>query len=91
MHNTGCLQCGTVGEVGYDGLCPACVEADPADEMAIKQHIANGHTKHCAQHLVWGDGECGCPVENFELRDPTELLETISRLIHGAQQTIGRE
>jgi len=47
------------------------------------RHIANGHTELCAKRLVYGDGECECAVENFELRDPGELLRTINRLERG--------
>ena len=55
-----------------------------ADLLAIEQHIANGHTEHCARQLIQIGSTCICGVENFELRDPMELLETINRLTHGA-------
>lgn len=82
--NGHCLQCGISEGTASDGLCGLCRDQNEVDEHAIERHIANGHTAHCAQRLVWGDGECECHVENFELRDPKELLGCISRLMRGA-------
>lgn len=51
------------------------------------RHMANGHTELCAKQLARDYGKCVCVVENFELRDPRELLGTISRLGRGAVRT----
>lgn len=83
-RNGHCLQCGIAEGTGNDGLCGSCRDQNEADERAIGHHVVNGHTAHCAQRLVWGDGECECGVENLELRDPEELLACINRLLHGA-------
>jgi hypothetical protein len=26
----------------------------------LEVFVKNGHTRHCAQRLLWGDGECEC-------------------------------
>ena len=26
----------------------------------IEKLVADGHTRHCACRMQWGDGECGC-------------------------------
>lgn len=30
------------------------------DRIKIKKLIKQGHTRHCAYRIVWGDGECTC-------------------------------
>jgi len=30
------------------------------DQVAIRNHVQEGHTEHCAKWLVWGDGNCVC-------------------------------
>ena len=30
------------------------------ERVAVRDHIARGHTRHCACRIVWGDGECTC-------------------------------
>lgn len=55
-----------------------------ADSQAIKEHVAKDHTRQCAEHMVLEKGQCECEVENFELRDPAELLDCINRLTSGA-------
>jgi len=59
-------------------------ELNELDKQLIGRYLAEGHTDHCAQNLISPGRECECAVENFELRDPMELLEAIDRLTHGA-------
>ncbi len=79
MHNTRCLQCGVIGDVNYLGICCGCTEQNREDQKKIKQYIRDGHTEHCAERLVWGDGECECKAFP-ENRDPMELVRAIRRL-----------
>lgn len=30
------------------------------DNMDIQWLVEEGHTMHCAQRQIWGDGECEC-------------------------------
>ena len=79
MHNTVCLQCGVMGDVGYFGICRECTEQNREDKKKIKQHIRDGHAEHCTERLVWGDGECECKAFP-QTRDPMELVRAIRRL-----------
>lgn len=41
--------------------CDRHCEADPRTDIVDIQLIKDqGHTLHCAQRQVWGDGECEC-------------------------------
>ena len=35
------------------------------DNMDIQWMTEAGHTMHCAQRLIWGDGQCECGLESW--------------------------
>ena len=35
------------------------------DNMDIQWMTEVGHTMHCAQRLIWGDGQCECGLESW--------------------------
>lgn len=78
-----CTQCGETKEMRKAGICPDCCELNELDKQLIDRYLAEGHTEHCARQLIRPGSECECGVENFELRDPMELLKTINRLSPG--------
>lgn len=56
-----CKQCGINPTSG--DLCMACVTQNINDEGKMRFLIYQGHTRHCAERQVWGDGECSCELE----------------------------
>lgn len=54
------------------------------DSQTIEKHLAKGHTRQCAERMVLEKGQCECEVENFELRELTDIIEAMNRLNYGA-------
>ena len=45
------------------------------ENKAVDAFVADGHTKHCACRLVWGDGECECRrQQNWLTPKPTTVI-----------------
>jgi hypothetical protein len=53
-----CNRCGDefIGSSANFNLCQRCKE----DDLKIDKFKDEGHTRHCACRMVWGDGECEC-------------------------------
>lgn len=50
-----------------DGKCcfdcgDCCDDEDDQNTQEINQHVKEGHTQHCANRIVWGDGICECQM-----------------------------
>ena len=54
-----CLQCG-INETGKLEICDECHEQNKSDLKEIVRLQEEGHSPHCANRQVWGDGECEC-------------------------------
>lgn len=52
-------NCTDMGCGIYD-ISPLDEETARRDNMDIQWLTDQGHTLHCAQRQVWGDGECEC-------------------------------
>lgn len=55
-----CKMCGYYEASGNGELCDKCLKESIEDTIKINNWIADGHPRHCACRLVWGDGECEC-------------------------------
>ena len=55
-----CRQCGKIAEIKKDIICSECIEDNKKDHDKIQKLIDKGHTLHCAERIVWGDGNCEC-------------------------------
>lgn len=44
----------------YHGAGRRLEEAEEAADGLLRALVNEGHTKHCARRLAWGDGECEC-------------------------------
>jgi hypothetical protein len=77
-----CQMCGereVIKEVeGYPGLCEPCVKEWNEDAIKFREHRKQGHNRHCASRLVWGDGECECGLREEATDD--KILKPISAL-----------
>jgi NMD protein affecting ribosome stability and mRNA decay len=58
--NIMCKTCGTKEVTDEDNLCASCRVELEKDNSKINGLISEGHTRHCACRMVWGDGECTC-------------------------------
>jgi hypothetical protein len=58
-----CKQCGNELYHGEKDICGECLGENKKDIIKIIKLINEGHTKHCAQRQVFGDGECECKPE----------------------------
>lgn len=47
---------------GIYEISPCDEEEARRDNMDIQWLVDQGHTLHCAQRQVWGDGECECAI-----------------------------
>ena len=61
-----CKQCGK--DMGPSmtlvrDICLECTNQNFIDGFEIDRLIYQGHTRHCAERQVWGDGECSCELE----------------------------
>jgi hypothetical protein len=59
-----CPQCG-VNELRQEdelGLCLSCEKENSHDTTRINSLQKDGHTYHCANRIVYGDGECECDL-----------------------------
>lgn len=50
----------TPTKCGIYEISPWDEEEARRDNMDIEWIVGQGHTLHCAQRQVWGDGECEC-------------------------------
>lgn len=67
MKRGECPQCGVYTYVNVkDGMCQSCLNTNIEQLEEIETLIDEGHTEHCAQRLVWGDGQCECGGSNCE-------------------------
>jgi hypothetical protein len=53
-------MCGQKEAVKFDLFCADCISESASDMLKIEGLIREGHTRHCACRLTWGDGECEC-------------------------------
>ena len=62
-----CKQCGEAILAPDDvDICSGCKLENDDDEAEIKKLVDAGHTQHCAERQVWGDGGCECGIEKYE-------------------------
>jgi hypothetical protein len=51
--------------------------ADHKEELSrVDTLAADGHTRHCACRIVWGDGECTCRIGGIMQEKIAKLIET---------------
>lgn len=56
-----CQLCGNV-EVENDDMCSDCKTEQRITRNFMEHLMHDGHTKHCASRIAYGDGECECAL-----------------------------
>lgn len=56
-----CPQCGKY-KGDHKHICQECREENKEANIKMQDLIDKGHTGHCANRQVYGDGECECGV-----------------------------
>lgn len=62
MNKPICPQCGDLGPGPGRKLCDSCESENDIDSKLINAFVGQGHSRHCAGRMVWGDGECECKL-----------------------------
>lgn len=63
MKTMVCQQCGGLCNYTVNDTCQECYNENVDCEKRIDEYQVEGHTNHCANRLVWGDGECECHMK----------------------------
>ena len=74
-----CRMCGQKEVVGSD-VCADCIAESEMDAEKIYWFIREGHTRHCACRMTWGDGECECGKKGRTREEQVDgLVEAVMR------------
>ena len=58
--STNCIQCMENDRAEGSLLCNACLEKNARASAKAQSLVEAGHPRHCAQRIIWDDGECEC-------------------------------
>jgi NMD protein affecting ribosome stability and mRNA decay len=70
-----CPRCGRLTII-VSGICLECIKENEEADKEIKALIQDGHTTHCANRQVFGDGECECHLYEKGY-DPDAWMNTV--------------
>ena len=70
-----CPQCGRLTVIVSAGICLECIKENEEADQEINVLIQDGHSAHCANRQVWGDGECECHLYEEDY-DPDLWMKT---------------